>query len=232
MSRYLRTLSTISVAALICSLVLVAAPAPAVEAQTYDPCDGLSQERCIIVDYIPDQNPPPVERRECSFSTDNDCSLRAAINKANAIAGTDRVRIIFAVEQGEPGYEPSTYQSQLVETWVVRVVAPLPALTRNNIEIDGFTQEAFLPGSQNQFGPTIIIDGVNLTQGSRGLTILSSNNIISNLGIINFNKTTGVAGVGIEIAPNTSPANPATGNQIFGCYLGIDKVGAAPAANV
>lgn len=242
MSPLSRTISVISGLVLLCSLVVVAAPATPAQAQSTDPCAGIAADKCLFVErdddpYPVNPNNPtdpgvPVQNRvyQCRTDVPLDCSLRTAILKANALAGTDPVRIVFNINKNSPNYLNELIEGQSIETWRIPVVQPLPALTRNAIEIDGFTQDEFLTGVQNEFGPPIIIDGAGLNQNSRGLIIRSSNNVIRNLAIINFRGVSAISGVGIEIAPIAG--NSAEGNIIQGCYLGVNKVGTAPASNL
>ncbi len=235
MSRLLRTISTFMVLMLLGSTLAVL---PAANAQSTDPCAGIAAGKCITVDRADD--PYPVDPDNATGGNDPtvlctnnglDCTLRAAIKMLNASsrAGTDPARIVFDIGPSGPGYA----NTMGIETWTIAVSQPLDALIRDNIDINGFSQEDTLPGPQNDFGPTIIIDGGNLTQPSRGLLIKSSNNFIRGLGINRFDVISSLAGVGIEITRNTTPGklNDATGNRIQGCYIGVDAVGIASRAN-
>jgi hypothetical protein len=244
MSRRTPLLSLFCGLALILSCVAVVAPATPALAQSGDPCADVSPENCILVERSDDPYPvnpndptdPEVvaagnQNIQCTAENGLDCTLRAAILKANARPGTDPVRIIFSINQNQPGYDDFEYNTRIIETWTVFVVEPLPPLTRDRIDINGFSQEDSLSGSQNDFGPTIIIDGGLLTDPSRGLTINSSRNIVRGLGITGFDVVSATAGVGIEIARDTVSGNPATGNEIYGCYIGVNAVGTAAAPN-
>ena len=248
MIRSRRSFAWSLVLALLCASFVAAQQTPTVALAVGLPCPA--GESCIVVTsaadpfndvYPPAANPQPDYR--CDATTTDGCTLREAITLANAAAAGTKTRIQFSVPRGSAGYATRFYLGQTVETWTIRLIAPLPGIEHDNTNIDGFSQEQFTVGISNGFGPTIVIDGGPLTngtttfppQGTGGLLVHSSNNVIQGLGIINF-KTSGsggstLLGIGIEIAPNTNPVNSAIGNIIRGCYLGVDEIGQNAAPN-
>jgi CSLREA domain-containing protein len=91
------------------------------------------------------------------------CSLREAIQRANATAGTVLIRFNI------PG-------SEVLK--MIRPNTPLPAIT-NTVILDGTTQ----PGFTN--GPIIELEG-SYTPGSSGLTIQGAGSVVKDLIIVDF----------------------------------------------
>lgn len=145
-----------------------------------------------------------------------DCTLRQAINAANAASGGT---IVFAIPTTDPNYRPGSGTPLFVgRSWVIRPGAiPLPPLG-SGVTIDGSTQAA--QGS-NPIGPEIVIDGT-LATGRNGLTINGNDNTVLDVAIINFNSG-GLAGVGIAIAGSR--------NTVRGTFIGVDADGITPGGN-
>jgi CSLREA domain-containing protein len=99
------------------------------------------------------------------------CTLRAAIEEANALPGLDTVT--FAITSGDPLIQP---------------VVELPAIT-DTIRIDGTTQ----PGYVDK--PLVRIDGNAVCWYCRGLVLMSNGSTIRGLSITNF-----IEGEGIDIS--------------------------------
>lgn len=146
------------------------------------------------------------------------CTLRAAIQEANALAGPHT--IAFNIPTSSPGYDAAGF-------WRIRPASALPAITAGNVTIDGRTQPT---GNPSWTHPRIVIDGSLITGGANGLTITSSGNTIRRLTIQNFVTSAfdllGITGSGIFIR---DPG--ATNNRIHGCYLGTSPDGGSAAAN-
>ncbi|GIW03226.1 NEW3 domain-containing protein [Roseiflexus sp.] len=146
------------------------------------------------------------------------CTLRAAIQEANALAGPHT--IAFNIPTAAPGYDAAGF-------WRIRPASALPGITAGNVTIDGRTQPA---GNPSWTHPRIVIDGSLITSGANGLTITSSGNTIRRLTIQNFATSAsdllGITGIGIFIL---DPG--ATNNRIHGCYLGTSPDGSSAAAN-
>jgi CSLREA domain-containing protein len=145
------------------------------------------------------------------------CSLREAINAANASAGLDT--IVFAI----PGLGPHTIQPTSV----------LPTIT-DAVIIDGYSQTGAIP---NTNGPglgsnadlMIELDGSLAGAGTNGLTITAGNSTVRGLVINRFESI--FAGnpqsrKGIAIMLTTSG-----GNVIEGNFLGTDVPGTSALEN-
>ncbi|WP_091540364.1 choice-of-anchor Q domain-containing protein [Thermoflexibacter ruber] len=141
------------------------------------------------------------------------CTLRAAIEEANAFAGTQT--IAFGIPIVDPNYfaAPTPY-------WSIRPLSFLPVITETLI-IDGWSQTGF-SGT-----PLIEINGVNLSN-SFGLNIQATDCEIRGLVINNFNSGGGGNDVGIGIFASV-PTN--MNNWIYGCYIGTDITGAISVPN-
>jgi parallel beta-helix repeat protein len=136
-------------------------------------------------------------------------SLADAIAQANAASGgTITFNIASAPQPG--GY------------WTIDVSSGvLPELTSGSISIDGRSQ----PGGRTDGGPKIEIRGASIF-GS-GFTLRSANNTITGFIINNFTRgvscfagAIGSCGAGVTIRTAA-----ATGNQVYGNYIGTDYTG-------
>ncbi|MDH3397302.1 MAG: right-handed parallel beta-helix repeat-containing protein, partial [Acidimicrobiia bacterium] len=136
----------------------------------------------------------------CETATPGQCTLRAAIEEANAFAGADT--ITFNIPITDPGYSAAPVGFTIQPG----VGSPLPAISQQ-VSIDGTTQPEYTTESR----PVIEIDG-SLAAGN-GLEILASNSEIRGLVINRF--TTGIAVLGGD------------GSIIAGNYLGPDVTGLA-----
>jgi hypothetical protein len=116
------------------------------------------------------------------------CTLRAAIAEANALAGTDN--IFFNIPTTDTGYRdydtPDTLSSGDStggdDYWTIRPATALPTITTTVI-IDGSTQTSNQSDS-NTSGPEIEIAGLSLGAGSNGFNItgasVSVNSVVMN----------------------------------------------------
>ncbi len=129
------------------------------------------------------------------------CTLREAINAANAAAGTDTIRISI-------GSGPRTIQP----------TAALPTIVEP-VTIDGTTQPGF-SGT-----PIIELDGSMAGAGSNGLRISGGGSLVTGL-VINRFLAAFPAGGGNGILLET-----AGGNEIRGCYIGTNMAGSADLGN-
>jgi len=137
-------------------------------------------------------------------ANNKDCSLRQAIERANADVGSSEINFIIPADADpDYGYDSGT------QTWVIKPDSPLPALSAGDTTITG--------RNDNTAGtPRIVLDGTNVppTNGV-GITVSSANNIITQLIIINFQGTSNTSGIGIRLT-----GAGATNNQIYGNYIG------------
>lgn len=138
------------------------------------------------------------------------CSLREAIQAANANPGPDAVA--FDIPASDPGYNPSGW-------WTIRPASELPDLTDDGTTIDGVTQTANR-GDTNPLGPEIELDGQLAGEDGRGIDIRSSNNLVRGLVINRFGQD------GLRITSRN-----VSGNRVVGNYIGTDARGQASLGN-
>lgn len=142
------------------------------------------------------------------------CSLREAINAANASSGTDT--IAFNIPTTDPGHISGT------DSWRIQPSSALPTIT-SPVTIDGYTQ----PGaSPNTNGPglglntvlKIELDGTNAGARADGLRITAGSTSVRGLAINRFGTGvigdfSGVGGQGIRLDTNG-------GNVLEGNFIG------------
>jgi len=137
----------------------------------------------------------------CAAPASITCTLRAAIEEANALAGADTINFNI------PGAAPHT-------------ILPNPSLPTiiETVTISGTTQPGYV-GT-----PIIVLDGSTAGAGANGLVIQTSNTIVTGLVIQRFQ-----AGVRIEASPVlTLPANS---NVVRDNYIGTDVNGTLDRGN-
>ncbi|MFQ5859669.1 MAG: CSLREA domain-containing protein, partial [Anaerolineae bacterium] len=142
------------------------------------------------------------------------CSLREAINAANAHASPDTVT--FNIPGSDPGCDGAG-------VCTVRPTNSLPVLTDDGTTIDAYTQSGARPNT-NPFGQPInavlkvVLDGSLLSQGfAVGLDIRSSGNLVRGLVIQRFRR-------GIDVSD-------ANGNRFEGNFIGTDVHGTTALGN-
>jgi CSLREA domain-containing protein len=167
-----------------------------------------------IADF-PDLNPSDGVC-DVTFSTENTCTLRAAIQEANATPETD----IIAFEI------PEAFRDPVSGVATISPATELPAITQPTI-INGFSQ----PGGSantlavgNNAAVKVQLDGSKVTGGAvpvSGLRLLNtSDSLIRGLAINRF------SGEGIAISGDTSSgASIANNNRIEGNFIGTDPSG-------
>ena len=129
------------------------------------------------------------------------CTLREAINAANASAGTDTIR--FVIGSGQKSIAP---------------LSPLPTIT-DPVVIDGTTQPGF-SGT-----PIIELDGSGAGVGANGLYITAGDSLVTGLVINRFVPgfpSNGGNGIFLETGG---------GNEVRGCYIGTNIAGTAAEGN-
>ena len=140
---------------------------------------------------------------DTSDSASDTGSLRYAI--LNAQNGDT---IGFDIPATDPGYDATT------NSWTIEPASPLPAIT-NSILIDGFSQ----PG----YSGTPVIELYGSQAGtSNGLTINGSGVTVRGLDVGGFSQ-----GAGILIS-----GSGATGNWVYGSFLGTDPTGTLGVSNM
>ncbi len=142
--------------------------------------------------------------------TSGGCTLRAAIEQANATPGADIIQFaIFGTPGGEQTIAPTS---------------PLPIITEQ-VTINGYTQDGASAntstGTVLNTSLKIVLDGTSAGTGADGLTISSASNcVIKGLNIRNFDD----AGVIID-------GSSASGNTVEGCFIGTTSGGTSALAN-
>jgi parallel beta-helix repeat protein len=154
-------------------------------------------------------------------------TLRDAINKANNPAN------------GITTIDLAIGTSGSAQT--ISLKSALPALTANNVFINGLSQGGL--GNATQL---ITLDGTSAGSSSNGVLLQGSSDVVSGLILEHFNdgiKVTGanntvggpVAGQGNVLSGNTTDglliASGATGNQVLGNFIGTDATGTIAVAN-
>ena len=142
-----------------------------------------------------------------------DCSLRAAIQEANAVSGADAINFNIPAALRDPDSGVATIAPR----------SQLPAITRQ-VTINGYSQ----PGASSNKRTVgddaslkIELDGTNVSSLESGLEISdSSNSVIRGLVINRF------AGSGINIHGDSA------GNRIEGNFIGTDPTGTVDRGNI
>lgn len=129
-------------------------------------------------------------------------SLRAAIESANLLAGTDVIE--FSIPEGDPGFVDAA-----TDFWRITLTSgPLPPITEA-VLIDGWSQ-------RNPDGPglpIIELNGTALMDG-HGLEVRAPQVVIRGLTVVGF-PGTGVMLIGGQTV----------GCWVYGCHVGIDTQG-------
>jgi CSLREA domain-containing protein len=166
---------------------------------------GVISAATFVVDSTGDEADADVTDGLCRTALDT-CTLRAAIEQANALAGADT--IAFNI----PGAGVHT----------IGPASPLPALTDDaGVTIDGYTQPGSSPNTLsigNDAVLTIEIDGTAAGPSANGLTIQGLAATVRGLVINRF------AFSGIAITSGY-------GHQVGGCFLGTDPTGTIARGN-
>jgi CSLREA domain-containing protein len=150
-----------------------------------------------------------------------ECTLRAAIEEANATAGTDAVLIQFAVIGGPSGSQIATgvwrIQPNLASSGAL---GALPTITRTNTTVNALTQSGALcgdlassSGSAPRHTLRIVLDGSLQTTTSAGIagSTLTANVDVRGLVVQNF------PGYGISVGGN--------GSLVECSYVGTNYLG-------
>lgn len=157
------------------------------------------------------------------------CTLRDALEMADTQPVSSTVRIEFKMPLDDPGrvLDPITG----LKPWFIRPVASYNFITRDNLTLDGFTQQQ--TGVTNPNGPIVVIDGSNLNASlvpsGSAFVFSGSNNLIRGLAIINYKTVSAGSetfnGIGLEFTTGSN------NNTVQGCYIGVDAFGRAAAPN-
>lgn len=164
----------------------------------------------IILYVIGLSLPSAADTFTVSNTKDSDSgSLRWAIAQANGKTGADTV--LFVIPTSDPGFNGSV--------WRINPKSPLPSMTDNRTAILGSSQTSGI-GDKNPDGPEILLDGTQCPDPVSGISIQSSQNLISGL------VFSGWGSAGVEIS-----GNQASRNRISGNYFGTTPAGTDTASN-
>ena len=142
----------------------------------------------------------------CQTATPGQCTLRAAIEEANATPGTDTIH--FDIPTSESGYSPAPVG------FTIRPATLLPAISTPMI-IDASTQPEYATAGR----PVIEVDGSDVSAGEEnGLYLTGGGATIRGFAINNWGDD------GIDIEFNG-------GNTIVGNYFGTNVTGTAAEPN-
>lgn len=144
------------------------------------------------------------------------CSLRAALQEANALGGAT---INFSIPTSDPNYNAGSGGY-----WTIVPTLRMPILTGGSITVDGTTQ----PNGRSD-GPKIFLDGSNLTAGSNGFEIHSANNVIRGMGMFNLKSASSLFyghGIYIDYQSAASIGKTANNNTVTQCWIGVNPSGA------
>ena len=157
----------------------------------------------------------------CIDASTNDCSLRGALNAANATPAVDE--IVFNIPQSDPGFQAAT------QHWRISVGnTALPAISES-VVIDGYTQPGALANTntpaQGGLNGTLkieIVPGTSFGSQQNGLDTFSNNfsapaSTFRGLVISRFFAQIQLGG--------------GSAHRVEGCYLGTDITGTAAAVN-
>jgi Periplasmic copper-binding protein (NosD) len=144
-----------------------------------------------------------------TITTNKSCTLRQALTFAASDGGTSEIQFIIPALTSDPdwGY------NALTKTWTISPTTALPPISANDTTITG-KGTIFVP-------QRIVIDGSKVPAASAiGLRITSSNNVIRQLAVINFDRA-GTNGVGILI----SGANAQNNQILLSSFQGNSNAG-------
>ncbi len=193
MSRNARSLSLLSVLVLVGSLVVLVVEAPLVRANTTG--------NIYFVDNTSDADLASAPTACENDAADGDCSLRQAIEQANANGGGKGIDF-SVLPTTDPRYDSTTRR------WTISPLSQLPALSASGIQILGINDSL-------TFTPQVVIDGSSLASGGVGFRLTSSGNVIARLIIVSFAGNTDTTGIGVRIT-----GAGAFDNQVVGSYIG------------
>ncbi|MGI9608300.1 MAG: LamG-like jellyroll fold domain-containing protein [Acidimicrobiales bacterium] len=132
-----------------------------------------------------------------------ECTLRAAIDEANALAGADTVT--FSMPATEPGHAGGI--------WTISPGSELPTLT-GTVDLDGTTQTGWT------ITPVVEIDGTSAGAFADGLRVFSTGTTIQGFAINRFEAD------GIEVDSSAS------GAIIQSNHIGLDPTGLIDRGNI
>jgi len=154
-------------------------------------------------------------------------SLRCAITAANQSATTGAKTIAFAIPRTDTGCAPQAVNGKAVRVCVIQPTQDLPAVTANQVTIDGYSQtgarantDALADGDNAIL--TVRLDGAQDTTSAQGLLLQGVGDVVQGLSVTGFLGNFSLGG----IVPNGA------GSVVQGDFLGLTPTGgAAPNSN-
>jgi len=168
------------------------------------------EDRCLLATIVVNT------ALDSAISNDGDISLREAIHLTNGTLTVAQLDPISSSRiNGVPGgsvRDEIVFNIPSLGLATISLNSPLPAIT-HSVWIEGYSQPVAIPNAPendhvDQALRLIRLDGTNAGPDANGLTILTSNCVISGFEIVNFR------GNGIEIAGLNSQGNALFGNSI------------------
>ncbi len=163
----------------------------------------------FVVNKIGDAADNNIGNGKCDTSTASgkQCTLRAAIQEANATVGADTIN--FNITSASKVITPST---------------PLPQITET-VTIDGYSQSGAAPNTL-AIGTNavlkVVLDGVNAGGTAVGLDLASAGSVVKGLNIQRFT-------VGIRVVATDANTDS---NIVRGNYIGTNVAGTQARANL
>ena len=196
----LQSRSPMTVGLILCvsALAVVVAPTPVLGAATF------------VVNKTGDAADNNIGNGKCdsSAASGKQCTLRAAIQEANATLGADTIN--FNITSASKVIAPST---------------PLPSIT-DKVTIDGYSQSGAAENTLaigNNAVLKVVLDGVNAPASAHGLDFTSPGSMVKGLVIQHFQF--GVSVVGTVTDPHAEPV------VVRGNFIGTDAAGTQARAN-
>jgi CSLREA domain-containing protein len=178
-----------------------AASAFVVDSTQDAPDADITDNKCAVVRLVPPGTPQPPDI----------CTLRAAIEQANATAGADAIN--FDILDNLAGAGVKT----------IAPVAALPAITEQ-VTVNGYSQPGASPNTKavgNDAVLLIELSGANIASGANGLRITGgTGSVVKGLVINEFSQDGVLLG-----------SSGTTGNRIEGNYIGTDATGTHDVGN-
>jgi CSLREA domain-containing protein len=156
----------------------------------------------FVVNHTGDGADANVGNGVCETLTPGQCTLRAAIQQANATVGPDPIS--FDIPTSDPGYDAES------GTWKIQPGTVLPTITQP-AALDATTQPGYI-GT-----PKFELSGESLGGSVNGLAVSAGSSLIRGLTINRFPND------GIELV--------SSGNIIAGNYIGTDVTGTLDLGN-
>ncbi|PZS06572.1 MAG: hypothetical protein DLM70_04665, partial [Chloroflexi bacterium] len=153
-------------------------------------------------------------------------SLRCAISAADKSTATGAKSITFSIPSTDTGCAAATIQGHAVKVCIIRPIKDLPAVTTNQVTVNGYSQTGAAANTNAVTAGdnailTTRLDGSKDTSSGQGLLLRGVGDVAQGLSITGFRGSFSLG----AIVPDAS------GDVIQGNFLGLTPAGVA-AANV